>query len=97
MTDTADSSGGGSRPTTDGGVDNIGAGEKFTGKHTAAGDDIAGPKPTEQMQKKRKDADSVSHDDAAPFHLHEDATPVANTEPATPEQVISASDPSRRS
>jgi len=96
MSNTVNGSGDGFRPTTDGGVDNIGAGEKFTSQHTAAGDDVAGPKPTENMQKKRKDAESVRHDDAAPYHLHEDVTPVPNTEPATPEQVISSSDPSRR-
>lgn len=96
MSNTANNSGDGSRPTTDGGVDNIGAGEKFTGQRTAAGDDVAGPGPTEKMQKKRQDAESVKHDDSVPFHLHGDATPVPNTEPATPEQVISTSDPSRR-
>lgn len=96
MTNTSTGSGEGSRPVTDGGVDNIGAGEKFTGQHTAAGGDVAGPAPVEHMQKKRKDAESVKHDDSAPFHLHGDATPVPNTEPATPSQVISSSDPSRR-
>lgn len=96
MTDTAANSGDGSRPSTDGGVDNMGAGEKFTGEHTAAGGDTAGPAPVEKMQKKRKDAESVKHDDSAAYHLHEDVTPTPNTEPATPEQVISSSDPSRR-
>ena len=96
MSSTANNSGDGSRPTTDGGIDNIGAGEKFTGHHTAAGDDVAGPGPTEKMQLKRKDAESVKHDDAAPYHLHENATPIPNPEPATPQQVFSSSDPSHR-
>ncbi|MDB5827010.1 MAG: hypothetical protein JWQ73_1230 [Variovorax sp.] len=96
MTNSTSSSGDGSRPTTSGGVDNIGAGEKFTGKHNPAGEDIGGPAPKEKMQEKRKDAESSKHDDSSAFDLRENPEPVPNTEPATPEQVISTSDPSRR-
>lgn len=96
MPSTAANSGEGSRPTTDGGADNIGAGEKFTGEHTAAGGDTAGPAPAEKMKNRRKDVESVKHDDSSAYHLHEDVTPTPNKEPATPEQVISSSDPSRR-
>lgn len=96
MNNSTSSSGDGSRPTTSGGTDNIGAGEKFTGKKTAAGEDVGGPAPDEKMQEKRKDAESSKHDDSSAFDLREDAEPVPNTEPATPDQVISSSDPSRR-
>ncbi|MDB5826379.1 MAG: hypothetical protein JWQ73_599 [Variovorax sp.] len=96
MNNSTTGSGDGSRPTTSGGVDNIGAGEKFTGKHTAAGEDIGGPGPQEKMQEKRKDAEAAKHDDSSAFDLHENPEPVPNTEPGTPAQVISSSDPSRR-
>lgn len=97
MTNSTSSSGDGSRPTTSGGIDNIGAGEKFTGKTTAAGENVGGPGPHEKMQDKRKDAESSKNEDSSAFNLHEDPTPVPNTEPATPSQIISSSDPSRRS
>ena len=74
----------------------MGAGESFTGKYNAVGEDIGGPAPKEKMQDKRKDAESSRHDDSSAFNLREDPTAVPNTEPATPEQVISTSDPSRR-
>lgn len=96
MTNSTNGSGDGSRPTTSGGVDNIGAGKKFTGKQSAAGEDVGGPGPHEKMQEKRKDAESSTHDDSSAFDLHEDQAPVPNTEPATPSQVVSSSDPSQR-
>jgi hypothetical protein len=74
--------GDGTRPTTDGGVDNIGAGEKFTARKNEAGEDAAGPAPQEKMQGKRKDARAAKKDDSAAFDLKEDLTPVPNREPA---------------
>lgn len=76
------SSGDGTRPSTDGGVDNIGAGESFTGKKSAAGEDVSGPGPSERIQAKRKDVDGTKHDDSAAFGLNEDLTPETNQEPA---------------
>jgi hypothetical protein len=80
-------SGDGSRPTTSGGVDNIGAGEKFTD---------GGPAPHERMQDKRKDAESSRHEDSTAYNLHENLDPVPNPEPGTVDQVVASSDPSRR-
>ena len=74
----------------------MGAGEKFTGEHTAAGGNTAGLAPVEKMQRRRRDTEPVKHDDSAAYHLREDVTPTPNTELATPEQVILTSDPSRR-
>lgn len=73
--------GDGTRPTTDGTVDNIGGGEKFTSKRNAAGEEISGgPAPVEQMGSKRKDVESTKRDDSAPFGLNEDLSPVKNKE-----------------
>lgn len=71
-------SGDGTRPTTDGGTDNIGAGESFTGKKNAAGEDVAGPAPTERKQSKRSDAEGAKTDESAAFNLHEDLTPASS-------------------
>lgn len=73
-------SGDGTRPTTDGGVDNIGAGEKFTTKKNRAGEPVAGPAPPERMSAERADAESSKADDSAPFGLRPDAEPESNTE-----------------
>lgn len=75
-------SGDGSRPATSGGVDNMGAGESFTGKQTAAGEDVAGPAPTEGMQAKRKNVEASRNDDSAPFLLNEDLSSETNRESA---------------
>ncbi|MBT2322007.1 hypothetical protein J7E62_06520 [Variovorax paradoxus] len=72
--------GDGSRPTTDGGVDNIGAGEKFSGTRTQAGEEATGPAPAERMADKRKNVEATRHDDSAPFGLNEDLTPETNKE-----------------
>lgn len=72
------STGDGTRPTTDGGTDNIGAGEAFTGKKNAVGEDVAGPAPTERMQSKRSDAEGTKKDESAAFNLHEDLTPASS-------------------
>ena len=75
-------SGDGTRPTTDGGTNNIGAGEKFSTKRNAAGEEISGgPAPTEGMQHKRKNVDGTKHDDAAAFDLTENLESTPNTEP----------------
>jgi hypothetical protein len=72
--------GDGTRPTTSGGVDNIGGGEKFSSSKTAAGGTPAGPKPAERMPAKRT-VETTRHDDSAAFDLNEDLTPSSNTEP----------------
>jgi len=72
---TMKGSGDGSRPTTDGGTDNIGAGEKFTGNKNAVGEDVAGPAPKERMQDNKSDAEGTKYDESAAFNLHEDLTP----------------------
>lgn len=75
-------SGDGTRPTTDGGVDNIGAGEKFTTKRNAEGAEIqGGPAPDERMRDRRRDVESSAKDDVAPLDLHEDLRPESNTGP----------------
>jgi hypothetical protein len=79
---TVAGSGDGSRPTTSGGVDNIGGGEKFSSTKNAAGEDVSGPAPQERMQAKRKSAQSSKRDDSAALGLTEDLTPVPNREPA---------------
>lgn len=82
MSDTPVSgSGDGTRPDTSGGVDNMGAGESFTGRNTAAGEDVSGPGPTERMQDKRKNVEGTKQDDSAAFGLTEDLTPTPNREP----------------
>lgn len=73
-------SGDGTRPTTSGGVDNIGAGEKFSSHRTQAGESTTGPAPTEAMTRKRKDVEGSKKDDSDAYNLHEDLTPTPNTE-----------------
>lgn len=63
--------GSGTRPSTDGTVDNMGAGEAFI-----PGSSDSSPAPTEGMSGKRQDAKSVEKDDSAPFGLTEDADAV---------------------
>lgn len=77
-------SGDGTRPVTDGGVDNIGAGERFTSKRTPEGGEIHAPAPLERMGAKRMDAQNSARDDSAPFELHEDLAPDSNKEPVPP-------------
>lgn len=73
-------SGDGTRPSTDGGVDNIGAGAKFTSTRNAAGENVAGPAPMERMREKQADADATQADDSAPFGLTQDVEPEPNEE-----------------
>ena len=74
--------GDGTRPTTSGGVDNIGAGEKFSTTKTAAGESPSGPAPAEHMPAKRT-VETTRHDDSASFGLTEDLTPSPNPDPPT--------------
>jgi len=62
-------SGSGTRPVTDGTIDNIGAGEAFLPNSP----DSSAPAPTERMSDKRADAQSVEDDGSAPFGLTESA------------------------
>lgn len=74
-------SGNGTRPTTSGGVDNIGGGERLSSKRTAAGGEVSSPLPQERMRSKRKDVESTKHDDSAPFGLHEHLEQQPNPDP----------------
>lgn len=65
------STGDGSRPTTDGTVDNIGAGSGFK----PDGHDT--PAPKARISERKSDAQSVEQNDAAPFGLTEDAKDIA--------------------
>lgn len=71
-------SGDGTRPITDGGVDNIGAGEGFTDKRMATGEEEISPGPNERMEEKKANADGTKHDDSAAFNLNEDLTPASS-------------------
>ena len=71
------SSGDGIRPTTDGGVDNIGAAKSFTpGKGSTNG-----PVPKEKVPDSKKDRASVERDDSAPMGLTESTDNTPNPEP----------------
>jgi hypothetical protein len=78
------SSGDGTRPTTDGGVDNIGAGEKFASSSSAAGEPDSAPAPAERMASKRKNVEASRHDDSAAYGLREDLRSETNKEPPKP-------------
>ncbi|MDB5742626.1 MAG: hypothetical protein JWR68_941 [Polaromonas sp.] len=67
MTDSTQTStsGEGSRPTTSGGVDNLGGADSFTpGQPSKAGD--TSPGPQEKMTEKRQDGSAASADHPAP-------------------------------
>ena len=71
------SSGDGTRPTTDGGVDNIGAAKSFTpGKGSSNA-----PPSHERVPDAKKDKASVKRDDSAPMGLTESTESTPNTEP----------------
>ena len=74
-------SGDGTRPTTSGGVDNIGGGERFSSQRTAGGEDVASPAPNERMRDRRKNVENTRHDDSAAFGLHEDLAQQPNPGP----------------
>jgi hypothetical protein len=77
----APGSGDGSRPMTDGAVDNVGAAKAFDTGQSAIGEPNVGPGHPERMQHKRADAAAEDEDDAVPLDLHGDKTPETNTEP----------------
>jgi type IV secretory pathway TrbL component len=77
-------SGDGSRPTTSGGVDNIGAGEKFTSSSSATGEQDSAPAPAERMASKRKNVEASRHDGSAAYGLREDLRSETNKEPSKP-------------
>lgn len=85
-------SGEGTRPTTDGGVDNIGAGEKFTGKRTPGGD-VSGPAPKERMSDRRANVANAKQDDLDEFGMHEELEPETNREPAPRPQDMPVNEP----
>ena len=78
-------SGDGTRPTTSGGVDNIGGSSTLSGRRNAAGEPVEGPAPDERMADKRKSVEGTKVDDSAAFELNEDLTPTPNRE-APPKQ-----------
>ena len=73
-------SGDGTRPTTAGGADNIGKGEKFTGQRTPAGGEVQQPATPERMAATRKNVEASRHDGSDAFGLHEDLDPEPNKE-----------------
>ncbi len=79
-------SGDGTRPTTSGGVDNIGAGEKFASGSSAAGNEDSAPAPPERMASKRRDAEAARHDGSAAYGLRENFRSEPNQEPPSPGQ-----------
>jgi hypothetical protein len=95
MADSTLGSGDGTRPTTDGGVDNIGGAGRLGQGDPPAGE-TTGPGPQERMQNKRSDVDASKHDDSDAYYLHEDLSAQPNTEPADPQGLLDVSDPSRR-
>ncbi|MDM0117252.1 hypothetical protein QTI66_34595 [Variovorax sp. J22R133] len=81
-------SGDGTRPSTDGGVDNMGAGEKFSSSRNRVGEDVAGPAPVERMRDKKRDVQGTKADDSAPFGLTQDLGSQRNQEkPPTIEEA----------
>jgi hypothetical protein len=79
----ARNSGDGTRPTTDGGVDNIGAGSKLTDVDDPQAE-TSGPAPDERMARKRSDRAGAAADDSAPLGMTDSAPPVRNVEPDDP-------------
>ena len=77
-------SGEGSRPTTDGAVDNIGAGKKFAPAQPGTPGDVNQPAQPERMAAKRSNAENSRHDDLDALGMHEDLTPESNKEPGPP-------------
>lgn len=76
-------SGSGTRPTTDGGVDNIGAAEAFSTRKNALGEPVSGPAPNERLRDKASDAEAAEQDDSVPLSLRGDQHAEPNTEPGT--------------
>jgi hypothetical protein len=87
-------SGEGTRPTTSGGVDNIGAGEKLGSKRNAAGEEVGGgPAPAERMGAKRHDVENNSRNDLDVFGMREDLSSEPSTEPKPAPEEMPANQP----
>lgn len=86
-------SGEGSRPTTAGGVDNIGAGKSAAPGKSAAHGEVNAPPAKERMADKRASAENSRHDDLDVFGIREDLTPVPNTEPVPEPKDMPANSP----
>ena len=82
-------SGDGSRPTTSGGVDNIGGGGKLATDDAPVGPND-GPAPAsaaaKQMSRKRSGSASSAVDDSAPLNMTENDRPLSNQEQPDPRQ-----------
>lgn len=72
-------SGDGTRPATDGGVDNMGGGEKFR-----PGRGETASAPPERMEEARLSPEATRHDESAAFGLTEDLTPETSRDPTQP-------------
>jgi hypothetical protein len=84
MANKAMNSGDGTRPTTDGAVDNIGGGERFDAGRSRVGGDNSSPAPRERMDDKRANVASTLEDDSAAFGLRPDLKPTPNGEGKKP-------------
>lgn len=72
-------SGDGTRPATDAGVDNMGAGEKFR-----PGQGATAPAPPERMAEARLSPEATREDESAAFGLTEDLDPETSRDPTQP-------------
>ena len=80
----AGGSGQGSRPTTAGGVDNIGGASSFTpGKALKEGE--SSPMPPEKMAEKKNDKEAMKRDDSAPLNLRQSPGEEPSTDPSIPD------------
>ena len=78
-TSGATPSGAGTRPTTDGGVDNIGGASAFTPEKSKP-DGSSAPQGLEKMAEKKVDRAAVKNDDSAPLGLTESTDDSPNKE-----------------
>ena len=85
---TGTQSGSGTRPVTDGTVDNLGAGEAFLPGAPGS----SAPAPRERMGDKRADAQSVEDDGSAPFGLTESADAIRGDDSRDDEAEMSDQD-----
>ncbi|MFC6284816.1 MULTISPECIES: hypothetical protein [Polaromonas] len=72
-------SGDGTRPTTDGGVDNVGAAGTFTPGQGGK----SAPAPKEKMSETKKDSVAAKSDDSAPLDMRQSMSSSKNTEPVS--------------
>ena len=78
------SSGDGTKPTTDGGVENIGAGGKLATGKSAIGESNVGPAPGGGQAGQRTDVETTKKDDSVPFNLRGNPEPDTNVQPGPP-------------